>query len=748
MAASDGTVRYSSTKMAASDRTPRCCSTKMAASDRTPRDGRPHPALAGRSPQGEPERASERADGASCGHAVFGRHFFHRHTVKNIRKTDCEGRHRTEDPGRVVSECPGGLEQDKPRPGPALGLEQDKPRPGPALGLEQDKPRPGPALGLEQDKPRPGPALGLEQDKPRPGPGAQPPSQLHGATLGYFRRVGDTLDQGFEDQGEKELFITNVLDEVRGQELKLCTDPSVSLVLERLLGQCGAPGLRRFLAGLRPHYAHLTCHRCGAHVVQTALAQAARLSAQLGDVEEEEEGGGSLEQLIEELSAGARQRFLAYARDTHGSFVLRTLLQVLGGALLGAERAKGNPRKKSPRAGKQDNRLGKVTDFAVPEGFLAELRELAKLLEANVKVFVTNPTASPVFQVALQVLRRKEPTVASELCAAVVGYLGSLGQPGQSSPLLVFLKDKTSSHLLENIIQVSDKKLFRRLYKLHFRGQLVPLALHQVANFTVQRLVEAAPSQKLFSKMFDELCPGLEAILAQGHMGIITELAAACVKHKEKQQEMLMRLYQAFHCCEPASRRVACAPLFISLLTYEVVYDLAEEDSTTEHQPSAERTLQAISYHGSLLAQRLLRFDQPAPLVLSLAAMPEDDCLRLACDQTGSHVFDVLLTSGTVSDKQRKKVIRKFTGRFVQLACDKHGSRVLDQIWNSVPIGMKQAIAEELAARERELRSDPIGHHIARNFALAHFVKRRRDWDEHQAAESKRRKVFAELLAD
>uniref|UniRef100_UPI00398F14A6 nucleolar protein 9-like n=1 Tax=Pristiophorus japonicus TaxID=55135 RepID=UPI00398F14A6 len=705
MAASDGTVRYSSTKMAASDRTPRCCSTKMAASDRTPRDGRPHPALAGRSPQGEPERESGRSKLRTRG--VWKAFFPQTHTVKNIRKTDCEGRHRTEDPGRVVSECPGGLEQDKPRPGPALGLEQDK---------------------------------------PRPGPGAQPPSQLHGATLGYFRRVGDTLDQGFEDQGEKELFITNVLDEVRGQELKLCTDPSVSLVLERLLGQCGAPGLRRFLAGLRPHYAHLTCHRCGAHVVQTALAQAARLSAQLGDVEEEEEG--SLEQLIEELSAGGRQRFLAYARDTHGSFVLRTLLQVLGGALLGAERAKGNPRKKSPRAGKQDNRLGKVTDFAVPEGFLAELRELAKLLEANVKVFVTNPTASPVFQVALQVLRRKEPTVASELCAAVVGYLGSLGQPGQSSPLLVFLKDKTSSHLLENIIQVSDKKLFRRLYKLHFRGQLVPLALHQVANFTVQRLVEAAPSQKLFSKMFDELCPGLEAILAQGHMGIITELAAACVKHKEKQQEMLMRLYQAFHCCEPASRRVACAPLFISLLTYEVVYDLAEEDSTTEHQPSAERTLQAISYHGSLLAQRLLRFDQPAPLVLSLAAMPEDDRLRLACDQTGSHVFDVLLTSGTVSDKQRKKVIRKFTGRFVQLACDKHGSRVLDQIWNSVPIGMKQAIAEELAARERELRSDPIGHHIARNFALAHFVKRRRDWDEHQAAESKRRKVFAELLAD
>ncbi|XP_078393828.1 nucleolar protein 9, partial [Cetorhinus maximus] len=124
------------------------------------------------------------------------------------------------------------------------------------------------------------------------------------------------------------------------------------------------------------------------------------------------------------------------------------------------------------------------------------------------------------------------------------------------------------------------------------------------------------------------------------------------------------------------------------------------------------------------------------------------DRVRLACDPAGSHVFDALLTSATVSDKQRKKVVGKFKGQFAQLACDRHGSRVLDQIWASAPLGMKQTIAQELAGRERELQSDPIGRHVARNLALAHFVKRRREWDEHQAAESKRRKMFAELLED
>lgn len=41
---------------------------------------------------------------------------------------------------------------------------------------------------------------------------------------------------------------------------------------------------------------------------------------------------------------------------------------------------------------------------------------------------------------------------------------------------------------------------------------------------------------------------------------------------------------QAFHCAEPGSRHVACLPLFMSLLTYEVYYhsDTAEGNISTE----------------------------------------------------------------------------------------------------------------------------------------------------------------------
>lgn len=66
-----------------------------------------------------------------------------------------------------------------------------------------------------------------------------------------------------------------------------------------------------------------------------------------------------------------------------------------------------------------------------------------------------------------------------------------------SSPLLVFLKDKASSHLVETIIQLSHKSLLRDLYKNHLKGQLVDLALHSIANFPIQRLTAASAKYKL-----------------------------------------------------------------------------------------------------------------------------------------------------------------------------------------------------------------------------------------------------------
>lgn len=151
------------------------------------------------------------------------------------------------------------------------------------------------------------------------------------------------------------------------------------------------------------------------------------------------------------------------------------------------------------------------------------------------------------------------------------------------SPLLVFLKDQASSHLIDTIIQLAHKSLLRDLYKNHLKGQLVDLALHPIANFPIQRLTAASAKYKLvgdtapcwpqdevqdsnqhlsvshslkFLKLFDELLQGLEAILASGHMGVIVQLAESCAESEEKQEELMQCLLHVSinRCCEKVQK--------------------------------------------------------------------------------------------------------------------------------------------------------------------------------------------------
>ncbi|XP_075047934.1 nucleolar protein 9 isoform X2 [Mixophyes fleayi] len=568
--------------------------------------------------------------------------------------------------------------------------------------------------------------------------------RLDPKSVGYFRRVGETLQQDFESDDDRGLFVRNVFNEVKGSELALATDMSGSIVLQKLLSVATSAQVCQVLLVLSGHWQDVCWHCSGAHVIQTALLQYPRLQAQGGpeqqeeDEEEEEcQPSSNLEEIVLSLCSEVTGKFLLYNQNTHGSFIVRTLFQVLSGTILNQETTK-----------KAAQGIKVKSVFEVPKSFLQQLKELSGLFSGHIGVFATNKLASLGMQVALQVLQRKSPSACAALCDDVINYLSSRNASGDGSSLLVFLKDETSSRLLERILEVSEKKQLIRLFKTHFQGQLQELAAHPIANYTVQRLVCATQSKKLFSTLFKELSPALEDVMAKGHMGIITTLAEACKRLQYHQADLVSQLMEAFHCAAPASRRVACVPLFFSLLTYEVYYKTEEEEEPSEHKDNAEIKLASVNYHGSVLVQHLLHFENPAPALHSLGSMTEADLQTVACSQAGSHVFDALLNSASITEKQRKKVLRKLRTRSMELACNKHGSRVLDRVWNVSTMGVKEEIAKKLVERLRELQNDPIGHHIARNFALAHFVKRRKDWEEHQQAENKRRKMFAEILED
>lgn len=561
-------------------------------------------------------------------------------------------------------------------------------------------------------------------------------TRLDALSVGYFRRVGDRLKEGFEDNEEKDMFVENVLSEVKGKAGLVALDRTGSVTLQHLLPLSGLDQVAEVLAELGgetgSEFKTVACSPCGGHVVESAIRQMHRFSEST-QTEAEEDTCGPLETQVLSLSQVVRENIAEFIKHVHGSHVTRTLLHVMAGCL-------GPPRTEVQPGAKERNVAPQLTDFDIPTSFWYELKELTESLMDNVNFGVTDSVSSAVFQTMLTVCHRKRPKLCKQLLKRIMEYLTSRSAAPGVSPLLVFLKDQASSHFIERIILLSHKALLRDIYKNHLKDQLVDLALHPVANFTIQRLTAATAKYKMFLKLFDELVEGVEAILASGHMGVIVQLAESCAESGEKQDELMRCLLSAFHCAEPGSRHTSCLPLFMSLLTYEVYY----QSDTEEGSIKPEVPLNSICYHGSRLVQALAKFKERSIVLSSLRTLAPADLLTLSTDSAGSHVLQALIT--TCSDKGRGKILKRLEGQFVQMACSRLGSRVLEAIWNSASVTHRQNIAQELAPSESQLRSDQFARHIWAKFALSHFIHRRAHWQEIQTGESKKRKLFSDIL--
>ncbi|XP_051262333.1 nucleolar protein 9 [Dicentrarchus labrax] len=576
-----------------------------------------------------------------------------------------------------------------------------------------------------------------EGEKGQAGGGRQ---RLDALSVGYFRRVGERLSEGFEDNEEREMFVENVLTEVKGKATLVAMDRTGSITLQRLLPLSSPDQVGEVLAELGgesgAEFKTVSCDRCGGHVVESAVRQMSKLmesSQKEAPAEEEEESCGVLEAQVLSLSHVVRDNSAEFIQHVHGSHVVRTLLHVLAGCV-------GPPRTETRPGAKERNVVPQLTDFEIPTSFWYELKNLTETLMDNVNLSVTDAAASAVFQTMLTVCHRKRPKLCKQLLKRIMEYLTSRSAAPGVSPLLVFLKDQASSRLIETIIQLSHKSLLRDLYKNHLMGQLVDLALHPIANFPVQRLTAASAKYKMFLRLFDELIQGVEAILAAGHMGVIVQLAESCAEGEERQEELMKCLLHAFHCAEPGSRHVNCLPLFMSLITYEVYY----HSDTAEGNTQTEVPLSSICYHGSRLVQALARFKERSLLLSSLRTLTPADLLTLASDPAGSHVLQALIT--TSSDKGRGKILKRLEGQYVHMACSRSGSRVLEAIWNSASVSHRQSIAQDLVGSESQLRSDQFARHVWAKFALSHFIRRKAHWQEIQTGESKKRKLFSDIL--
>uniref|UniRef100_W5LZ64 PUM-HD domain-containing protein n=1 Tax=Lepisosteus oculatus TaxID=7918 RepID=W5LZ64_LEPOC len=561
----------------------------------------------------------------------------------------------------------------------------------------------------------------------RGGDGGKPErrwKRLDAMSVGYFRRVSARLEEEFSTEESPDMFVENVLSEVRGQAVSVATDITGSVALQKLLPLASPAQVGGVLTELGgdsgAQFKAVSCDRCGAHIVETALRQTHRLRENRSEADGQadgEEDHGMLEKQVLALSRAVVDNLLEFAQDAHGTFVVRRLAETLGGRL-----TQGRPDRQTGR--KPRDFSTQVIDFQVPPSFEEALDRLSDCLLDNINVFVTHSLACPVLQTVLTVSQKKRPELCQRLTEGIMGYLASLSAAPGTSPLLVFLKDQTSSRLLEMLIAACGKPLLRDLYRNHFRGHLVSLALHPIANFPVQRLTAAAAKHKLSE--------GLEAILATGHMGVIVQLAESCSQQEERQAQCTQALLESRFPLQCGWDSQVNSELIVNLKSHDQILGFER----LEPQCPKARGSNPIRYPGlplrdlcaagsliGLLLQGILRHATP----VSAGSSPLDHGSEPRLYIT---VKLFSLEENSLSGLQGNSLKRRIHGIVYIESSIEHRRELLSL---SVP-------------SEAVLRADQFGRHVCRNFALPHFLKRRSQWEELQGAQSKKRKMFSDIL--
>lgn len=77
------------------------------------------------------------------------------------------------------------------------------------------------------------------------------------------------------------------------------------------------------------------------------------------------------------------------------------------------------------------------------------------------------------------------------------------------------------------------------------------------------------------------------------------------------------------------------------------------------------RALGEVTVLGSLLLQHLLYFSNPGLILRSLSALTGPQLLALAQSPAGSHVLDAILSSPSVTHKQRGRVLKTLKVRLL-----------------------------------------------------------------------------------
>ncbi|KAF9414504.1 Nucleolar protein 9 [Podila epigama] len=584
----------------------------------------------------------------------------------------------------------------------------------------------------------------------------------------YFKGVEQTLDElNFETAEEQQLFLENVYTEVQGKELVLATDHSCSLVLEKLLRASNDFQLRVFFDKFNGNFLKLFTHRFASHVCQTLITLCADAverevrsqetkSREELEIPKEEGVLLSAEDLILNMCNQTQEEFTALISDPFASHIIRVILYVLAGRTVADDGSgKGNVRsKKSAKYNDANNSKTNAGTFRptrlVPASFKDMLHTITStmmngLSASIVRSLAVHQVANPVLQLLLEVLAKDNEEAKDELVDKLLMDITRDEEPGQTNNdrdayVETLLRDQVGSHLLEMIVKVASPTLYQKFYTSYFRGRLVKLSFHPIANYVIQQFFVKAKTPVQLEMMVAEVLPEFGNFLKFGRPGVIRAIVEACKNVGACHKEVIKGLCQAFH-TNTSIERKEFLHVVLQMETYEALM---------ERRESQESTKPKFHPQGAVILQLLLQYPEEHTKIVidSYFAQKEELMYAWTMDPTGSHVIEAFLTSPTLNLKVKRKILKSFLGKYHSMALDRYGGHTVDKCWAVSDIEMKEKIASELLEHEQALSHSFHGKFILRNCKIDQFKRKKEEWVQREKGIERKKDMFKDILGD
>lgn len=566
--------------------------------------------------------------------------------------------------------------------------------------------------------------------------------------LEYFKQTEATLAMdAFESSEEKQRFVTNIIEEFQGKELKLVTSQICSKLMERIVLFCDDLQLKAIFKSFNGFFYNLSCHKYASHVVETLLVRSAALvekellTPSFDSTGTEEDDGGEVFGTMENMFLFMINEYKPHVKSMinhqYASHVLRLMILILSSKNL-PKSTKNNSSLRSKKS-KIARKMIDIKDnddfdkaYQTPESFKLELRSLIGTLYQNFtgnaksrsevsatvitkfREYCVDKVASPVIQLIIQV----EGIFDRDRSFWRLTFnTNDEKDPKEESFLEYLLSDPVGSHFLENVIEYGRVKYVERLYQLYMRDRINKLAKRDSTGaFVVQALLRNLKAKEV-KQILDSVVPEL-SILLNSNMDFGTAIIDASIKQENyRRDDIIEQLSVKYYPRESAQKNILESCLQLSSSTL---------GNTRDDWPTAEERRR------SLFLEKLIDYDDKFLTITieSMLSLPGERLLQMCYHGVFSHVVEHVLQPKRVETVKRKLLLNVFCKDVVNLACNSYGSHILDKLWpfTAKLVLYKERIAGAMNAESEKVKNSTYGRQVWKNWSMELYVRKKWDW--------------------